>query len=320
MIKRAIVIFLVFCLTGLLISSTAKDLTKNLKTFGTMGKEVRPMEKDKEAELFSYQGKGCLTHMWFGGGFKTLGQTRLRIYVDGETEASIDMEIYLGHGMAFNDPGAPWGIEQMGTLGHQGGVYNTYKIPFGKSIRITGQLSDMETEDKPLFWWIIRGTENLPVKIADVQLPDEARLKLYTRENYLAKRLEEFDLCKTDKAGALYQVTLAAKSSNPNYLEACMRAYVNGSTDPLWLSSGLEDYFLGTYYFQTGKYHTPIGGLTHFDKDNNSVCAYRFHDNDPVFFQDGFRMTCRVGEKMGEKIFHDPQETTYWTYTWVYEW
>jgi hypothetical protein len=41
-----------------------------------------------------------------------------------------------------------------------------------------------------------------------------------------------------------------------------MRAYIGGAKDPLMLSSGLEDYFLGTYYFNRGRYATPVAGLT----------------------------------------------------------
>ena len=78
-----------------------------LKTFGTMGKEVTPLSREKEAELFRHEGKGCLTHMWFGGGWKGCDKTRIRIYVDGETNASIDMELYLGHGIGFGDESAP---------------------------------------------------------------------------------------------------------------------------------------------------------------------------------------------------------------------
>jgi hypothetical protein len=37
-----------------------------------------------------------------------------------------------------------------------------YRIPFGKSVRVTSQLGP-ETPASPLFWWIIRGTENLPL-------------------------------------------------------------------------------------------------------------------------------------------------------------
>lgn len=290
-----------------------------LKTFGTMGKERKILEKGKEVELFSHNGKGALTHMWFGGGFKSLGQTRLRIYVDDEEYPSIDMEIYLGHGIGFNQPEAPWGIERIGILGEQGGVYNTYRIPFGQNVRITAQLSDEEEHDKPPFWWIVRGTENLPVVVGGVELPEEARLKLYTRENYTADILEEFDLCNTSKSGALYKVTMAARSENLNYMEACVRGYTEGDK-LLWLSSGLEDYFLGTYYFQTGKFYNPVAGLTYFNPEESAFCAYRFHEADPVFFQNGFRLTARVGEELDGKKMFDPQPTTYWTYTWVYEW
>ena len=59
---------------------------QTLKTFGTMG---------KEAELFRHDGKGRLTH--------------IRIYEDGENNASIDMELYLGHGIGFGDEFAPRG-------------------------------------------------------------------------------------------------------------------------------------------------------------------------------------------------------------------
>jgi hypothetical protein len=291
-----------------------------LKTFGTSGKQQHVLQKGVEAELFRYEGRGALTHMWFGGGFQTLGQTRLRIYVDGEATASIDMQLYLGHGIGFNDPGAPWGTERIGILGNQGGLYNTYRVPFGRSIRITAMLSAEETAERPPFWWIIRGTENLTVEIAGVRLPDNARLKLHTREAYTGQPLEEFDLINTPNRGVLYLVTMAATSTNLSYMEAVVRAYIDGAAEPLWVSSGLEDYFLGTYYFQTGRYHTPIAGLTHFNPDQSSFTAYRFHEEDPIFFARGLRLTARVGEELNGKMLFDPQPTTFWTHVFTYEW
>ena len=305
------------------------DLTQ-LKTFGTMGKEVKPLSVGQEAELFRYEGRGCLTHMWFGGGWKGCEKTRLRIYVDGEQQAAIDMELYLGHGIGFGDEFAPWGIARIGKTGTGANVYNTYRIPFGKSVRVTAQLGP-DASGHPLFWWIIRGTENLPVTLGGVRLPDTARLKLHKLENHTAKPLEEFALCEVPGDGALYQVTMAAKGlrklpdekqrwKDLSYMEACMRAYIGGAKEPLMLSSGLEDYFLGTYYFNKGRYATPVAGLTHFDKDQNEFSAYRFHEDDPVFFQKGLRLTCRCGEKIGDKVFHDPPEAIYTTYVWAYEW
>ena len=78
--------------------------------------------------------------------------------------------------------------------------------------------------------------------------------------------MEEFALCDVKGDGALYQVTMAAKGlaqerakdqwKDLSYMEACMRAYIGGAKQPLMLSSGLEDYFLGTYYFNKGRYAT----------------------------------------------------------------
>ena len=47
----------------------------------------------------------------------------------------------------------------------------------------------------PAFWYIVRGTENLPVTLGGATLPEAARLKLYKLEDYTAKPLEEFNLC-----------------------------------------------------------------------------------------------------------------------------
>lgn len=327
--SRACVAGLYLLLLAAPCKATAQEAdTSKLKTFGTIGKEVRPLTGDTEAELFRHAGKGCLTHMWFGGGWKDCQRTRLRIYIDGETKPSIDMELYLGHGIGFGDDFSPWGTARIGKIGTGTSVYNTYRIPFGTSVRVTAQRST-EAPDAPEFWWIVRGTENLPVTLGGVALPDRARLKLHKVEGHTAQPLEEFPLCDVPGDGALYQVTMAAKGLRKSakdqwkdlgYMEACMRAYIGGAQQPLMLSSGLEDYFLGTYYFNKGRYATPVAGLTHFNAVENEFSAYRFHEDDPVFFQNGLRLTCRCGEKIGDKVFHDPPAARYTTYVWLYQW
>ena len=298
----------------------AADLPK-VKTFGTMGKEEKPLGGGAEAELFRHTGKGCLTHMWFGGSFPDYGLTRIRVYVDGEAEASIDMELMMGHGIGFQDPAAPWGIERIGKTGQPSGIYDTYRIPFARSVRVTAQRGK-DKPGNPAFWWIVRGSENLPVEVGGVRLPEKARLRLYKVEERLTKPLEEFAMYSGRGSGALYQVTIAGKSTNFDFLESCVRAYIGGATAPLMLSSGMEDYFLGTYYFNRGKYYTPVAGLTHLVPDKE-FSAYRFHDADPLFFQNGLRLTIRAGEQIGDKVFGPkpgPAETTFTTYVWVYEW
>ena len=103
-----------------------------------------------------------------------------------------------------------------------------------------------------------------------------------------------------------------------------MRAYFGAEPHPVMLSSGLEDYFLGTYYFQKGAYANDLAGLTHLDEQAQTFSAYRFHEQDPVFFSNGFRLTCRCGEtETGAPTgttAGDPPPTRYRTYAWVYEW
>jgi hypothetical protein len=225
---------------------------------------------------------------------------------------------------------APWGGKRVGKTGHPSGVYNTYRIPFGNGVRVTARRAKGSPEVAP-FWWIVRGTENLSATLGGVRLPDGARLKLYRLEDYTARLLEEFTLCDVKEAGALFQVAIAGRGlkdtggwKSLSFLEACMRAYVDGATEPMLLSSGLEDYFLGTYYFNRGRYANDLAGLTHLDTKDRTFSAYRFHEEDPVFFHSGLRLTCRCGEtedgsKQG-KTAGDPPETQYTTYTWVYQW
>jgi hypothetical protein len=131
------------------------------------------------------------------------------------------------------------------------------------------------------------------------------------------------DLAQSPGAGALYQVTLALASKNCNFLEAMLRAYINGAADPLFLSSGTEDYFLGTYYFNRGVYHLPVAGLTHKDAPADGPCrfsGYRFHDEDPIIYQKGLRLVWRNGEEKDGKAYGSPQRSQVTSYVWLYEW
>jgi hypothetical protein len=303
-----------------------EDDVSRMETFCESGKGVGVLNGFKEADLLRHEGKGCLTHMWFGGDWPGYEKTRIRVYIDGETTASIDMELGLGHGYGFADQAAPWGIERLGKTGHPSGVYNTYQIPFGKSVRVTAQRSRESPDEKP-FWWIVRGTDNRPVTIGGMRLPSSARLKLIKQQDIQVKASDEFSLCDVQGAGMLYQVMIAARPMSVDkleYMEGCLRGYFGGSGEPVLLSSGLEDYFLGTYYFNRGRFANELAGLTHLDSKDKSFSGYRFHDADSVIFRNGFRLTCRNGEtwfaQRNSKPHGDPGEVKYTTYTWVYQW
>ena len=306
------------------------DWNSSLNTFSTAGKGEPILNGYKEVTLLDHRGKGCLTHMWFGGEWPGYEKTRLRVYVDGEAAPSIDMELGMGHGVGFADQEAPWGSSRMGKTGGAGGLYNTYRIPYGTRIRVTAQRAKASPDGAP-FWWILRGTDGLRVVLGDVRLPEQARLKLYTHDDVTAQPLEELTMCDVKGPGALYEVAIAAHGLTDtggwhalSFMEGCIRAYFNGSPDPALLSSGYEDYFTGTYYFQKGRYANSLAGVTHLDPADRSVSAYRFHDEDPIFFQKGLRLTCRNGDtehatKEGA-AWGGPPATTFTTYAWVYQW
>jgi len=321
-IKVAVIVFLSAHLS-ILPSCTDNNLSSDIKeagmqSFGTSGKAVYPLAESKETELYSHSGKGCLTHMWFGGNWEGYGKLRIRIYVDHETEASIDMEMYMGAGIGFLDDTAPWGTSKMGKTGSPSGVYYNYHIPFGEHVRVTAQMHESR-QKSPRFWYIVRGTENLPLTVDGLRLPENTRMKLYKLEDYTADTLEEFDFLNTAKTGMVYQVTVAAQSTHMNFLESMVRAYFAESDTAVLLSSGLEDYFHGTYLFNRGMYHNEEAGLTNLNKEDRTFSAYRFHERDPLFYQDGLRLTLRCGEQTDRETWK-AAPTTYTTYVWTYEW
>ena len=298
----------------------------SLDTFSAIGKEVSVLDDYREAELLSEEGPGCLTHMWFGGDWPAYEKTRLRVYVDGETRPSIDMEMGLGHGYGFGDGAAPWGTEKMGKTGHPSGVYNTYKIPFGTSIRVTAQRSE-EGPAEAAFWWIVRGTKNLPRHLrggAPAAGGAAAALHAGRPRRPAAGRVRP--VRRFGRGGTVPGHDGGRKPPKRRRLEGHQlfrghrpRLHERGS-GTLLLSSGLEDYFLGTYYFNRGLYANRLAGLTHLDTEKNAFSAYRFHDDDPLFFRDGFRLTCRCGEELNGAMLHDPPPTRFTTYTWLYQW
>jgi D-arabinan exo alpha-(1,3)/(1,5)-arabinofuranosidase (non-reducing end) len=212
-----------------------------MKTFGNAIKNGQLLANTEtvvhEHTISSGASGAVITEQWFTGVICD-NNTRVRYYFDGETVPSLDFMLYMAHGLGF-DPAkmntiTPWGTKRIGQTATKGGLYNTYRIPFQKSVRVT-----VENPSNGTYWYILRGVEDYPVIIGDLELPSTARLQLFKTDNVLLKPLEYITIGNvTNSAGMLYQVTLAAQSTDPNFLEACFRAHIDGNPDPLWLSSG----------------------------------------------------------------------------------
>jgi hypothetical protein len=282
-----------------------------------------------ERELYTHQGSGVLTYFWATeyASDGTTGNTTFRFYADSNEPLEFTLD-FLG-GIGFDDDTVPWGHSYFGKAATTGAVYSTLRVPFRKVIRITGELPKNQNSSV-LFWWITRGVDNLGVNIGGYTLPDTAVLKLYKNVDVQLKPLEFLDLVNSTNNGAVWMVTLAARSANLNYLEGCVRMYTGPKQELSLLSSGTEDYFQSAYYFNAGAFHFPEAGLTH-DAADGTLSAYKVHERDALFFQSGgFAIVWRNGDMSstttGEKCVYnggingDPQPSVVTSYVWVYEW
>ena len=215
-------------------------------------------------------------------------------------------------------------------------VFTDSRVPFQKSIRVTGRLP-AGTSDRKVIWVIVRGTENLPTAFHGFQLPNNARLTLHRIEDETFDPLAWVPIVSiTSGRGLLLSHTLAVVSGNLNFLEGCYHAYpeFEQAFPGVIVSTGTEDYFDSAFYFNAGTFHFDVSGYTHFEQVSNSSMewsAYRMHDLDPIFFVNGFRFMWRNGDVVDERGFKclldqggsvvgTPTQSVVSSYAWVYTW
>lgn len=314
-------------------NSEGHDATK-ASTFGSAGKGIKLHPSSAGEQILWEQNCTAnlciLDHQWYGGRWNGYDTSRLRFYVDGEKKPSIDGQMFLSHGIGFDDDDAPWSAGALfGKTGSPSGVFNTFNIPFQTHIRCSILTTSNSTNT---FWWIYRGYQlqdaHAGLMIGRFSLPSSARLRLFTIENRILNSLEFLPLFNMSSSSGMVLMTSLSVNTSLNgrfqYLEACYRTYTNGTRT--LLSSGTEDYFLGTYYFNKGMYHNPMSGLTHKVPQNSEFSAYRIHIDDPIIFQatnGPFSMVWRNGEKGScedgsTKSNLAPAQVS--AYSWVYVW
>lgn len=204
---------------------------------------------------------------------------------DASSAWHTDVMLAHGAGPAHTTLGTPpWSSSLFGRS-HDSGWFNSFLIPFGKSIAITITCAETSTS-----YYMVRGMENAPLVAAGLDLPTSTRLRLlHVHETVPANGVVTLANVSGTR-GLLRQVNFVSNSSTYAYQEGCVSALLDG--EPLWVSSGLEDYFLGAYFHSMPETHLPYSGF-HLGAlpqppapapATNSVAAYRIHEPDPVLF------------------------------------
>jgi len=274
---------------------------------------------------------GVMTHFWITYMANADDGVIIRYYVDGEATPSIQFTPSQACGVGFYDNASPWGTKWFGKGAKDGAWHLNFRIPFQKSILVTAQ----HTSGSHNFYMIVRGTTNLPINIGDIVVPTNARLQLFNI-NKQFPALTYIDLANVPKGkkGVHFMSTLIVESGNMNFLEGCYHMYTGAQEFPgTILSTGTEDYFDSAWYFNAGEFHLPVSGFTHLVQKPGNVrwSSYRFHEMDPLVFDDGYRFVWRVGDTddvSGIKCMMDvggipagsPTASNVTSLVWVYTW
>jgi len=251
---------------------------------------------------------GVMTHFWCAGD-SNIDHAIWSYYIDDEFIPSLVFTSSMIAGTGFVDTQGPWGNKWFGKGAKDGAWYNNFRIPFHKSIRITGRCDAEFSGNKcaATVWVIVRGSEDLVTNFNGFILPPTAIMIQQTIRNANHSSLDWINIVDIppshpQSSGFLFSHTLSVAGQHAFFLEGCYHAFTPYSVEfpGMIVSTGTEDYFISAYYFDGGIFHLPNSGMTHWNQVNNSyteVSAYRIHDLDPIFFKQGFRFVWRVGDE-----------------------
>ena len=143
--KMAFAKCLVICFVGVLttLCSAAIRLNGQQQSFSSVIKSFKYEKLGQEVTLYErkFYYVGYVTEQWFtssqSGPFDEHG--RIRVYIDGEETASLDFMLTMGQAVdtSATTNNAPWSTRMFGRLADKGGYFNTFRIPFTDSIKIT---------------------------------------------------------------------------------------------------------------------------------------------------------------------------------------
>jgi hypothetical protein len=312
-----------------------------------------------ERRLDSGVSHAVLHHLWVATNPADIADVVVfQYFLDGERlRPSLNFTMSQAAGVMFRNaslgpPAAlqvrpPWSTDWMGQNAAESGWFHTFPIPFYRSCRIAAYLPEGLGLSKVEVWIIIRATEGMPLVVGGLPLPlsQQPRLQLQRIDELPVQPHDFVTFASVPRghSGLLLLHSLHAVSAVRDFFEGCYHSYDPYTDAPLnsthWpgdiVSTGMEDYFLSAYGFTAGVFAGHNSGLTYFACNpasiaNCSISAYRFHDRDPIFFEDGFRFMWRIGERLdseGRKCtsiegpsYGNPQLTIVSSYTWLYVW
>lgn len=284
------------------------------------GWKVNPFVVIKAGETFTLgeiNGPGSIQHIWM----TPTGNWRLsiiRFYWDDEKEPSVEAPVGDFFGMG-------WGryshLNSLTVTVNPGSAFNCYwPMPFRKKCRITMQ--NINTEDMRLYYQV-------DYTLTDV--PDDAAYfhAQYRRSNPTKGSI--FTMADNIQGRGHYVGTYMAWGVHNNgwWGEGEIKFYMDGDSQfPTINGTGTEDYFCGSYDFDTRKknasgvdvvdytefstayagLHQVVDGDGHYDVMQR-FGMYRWHIMDPIRFERNLRITMQdLGWKSGGRYLQQQSD------------
>jgi len=267
------------------------------------------------ATLAELKGAGSIKHVWFTINSPSpfhLRELVLRMYWDGETEPSVEVPIgdFFGTGFEYEDiPGGHRGQKYQSWVSLpitvQDRAMNCYfEMPFGSGARIT--ITNDGTQVVP----------NLYFHIDYQQYPDARRVADKGRfhaqwKHELTRAVLESESGGKNVDGKNNYVFMDAKGKG-QYVGTILNVFglatgwwgegddmffIDGETVRATINgTGMEDYFNNAWMFQKEFSYPFIGYSQQGNRDwTGSHTMYRFHIEDPIYFQKSVRATIEHG-------------------------
>jgi hypothetical protein len=265
--------------------------------------------------LADIHGAGSIRHIWFTINSPSpfhLRELALRMYWDGETEPSVEVPIgdFFGTGFEYEDvPGGHRGQKYQSwwslPITVQDRAMNCYfEMPFGSGARLT--LTNDGTQDVPNLYFHIDYQEYRDGR----SMPAKGRFHAQWRRE-VTRAVPESESGGKNVDGKNNYVFMEAKGGG-KYVGTILNVFglstgwwgegddmffVDGETARATINgTGMEDYFNNAWMFQK-EFNYPFTGYSQQGNRDwtGSHTMYRFHIEDPIYFQKSLRATIEHG-------------------------
>jgi Protein of unknown function (DUF2961) len=279
--------------SNLRLALLSEETTRQSTTFN-LGRKSKTIAvpRGKRVTIGGGEGQGYIAQFWltFPGWFwqhwnpkalinqSILKTLILRIYWDGAKEPAVAASVgdFFGAGLCEV---ASFASRYFGTS--SGGFYCKWPMPFRKSFRV--ELENLDPEiDTDVFCNIL------------YQLHDPLPQPLgYFHAHFSTGRNDgpaPVQIADVKGRGHYAGCQLYMQGQDRNYLsflEAPEHVFVDNDWEtPRVVGTGLEDYFLGGWYFREGPFIGPYHGVPVKDTLNASIAMYRVHEADAIHFRE----------------------------------